>query len=242
MNDDRGHSLAEILVALTIFMVGSAAAVPALKAYIVDSKLVGAALIFKGTFRRARSIAVRSGAQTAIRFEERADGIYFALYSDGNYNTTWGVALSDGAALALVPATASAGPVAVSRRGLRSNSAWFGGPSDETPTRVVRIDPCDGATGVFKDTPVVARLSQPADPSTLSPRTFRVLDEAGEVPARVRLSRDGSVVIWQAERLLQADSQHVVTCSGLEDRRGREVSPHLSRFLVCDLARADLGT
>jgi hypothetical protein len=86
MNDDRGHSLAEILVALTIFMVGSAAAVPALKAYIVDSKLVGAALIFKGTFRRARSIAVRSGAQTAIRFEERADGIYFALYSDGNYN------------------------------------------------------------------------------------------------------------------------------------------------------------
>jgi Tfp pilus assembly protein FimT len=172
MNDDRGHSLAEILVALTIFMVGSAAAVPALKAYIVDSKLVGAALIFKGTFRRARSIAVRSGAQTAIRFEERADGIYFALYSDGNYNTTWGVALSDAAALALVPATASAGPV----------------------------------------------------------------------PARVRLSRDGSVVIWQAERLLQADSQHVVTCSGLVDRRGREVSPHLSRFLVCDLARADLGT
>ena len=156
--------------------------------------------------------------------------------------TSWGVALSDGAALALVPATASAGPVAVSRRGLRSNSAWFGGPSDETPTRVVRIDPCDGATGVFKDTPVVARLSQPADPSTLSPRAFRVLDEAGEVPARVRLSRDGSVVIWQAERLLQADSQHVVTCSGLVDRRGREVSPHLSRFLVCDLARADLGT
>jgi len=86
MNDDRGHSLAEILVALTIFMVGSAAAIPALKAYIVDSRLVGAALIFKGTFRRARSIAVRSGAKTAIRFEERADGIYFALYSDGNYN------------------------------------------------------------------------------------------------------------------------------------------------------------
>jgi hypothetical protein len=156
--------------------------------------------------------------------------------------TTWAVVLSDEAALALVPANASAGPVAVSRQGLRSNSGWFGGPSDETPTRVVRIDPSDGATGVFKDTPVVARLSQPGDPSSLSPRTFRVLDEAGEVPARVRMSRDGTVVIWQAERLLEADVPHLVTCSGLKDRRGRQVSPHLSQFVVCDLSRADLGT
>jgi len=88
----------------------------------------------------------------------------------------------------------------------------------------------------------VARLSQPGDPSSLSPRTFRVLDEAGEVPARVRMSREGTVVIWQAERLLEADVPHLVTCSGLKDRRGRQVSPHQSQFLVCDLARADLGT
>jgi len=84
--NDRGHSLAEILLALTILMLGVSTAVPALKAYIIDSRLVGAALIFKGTFRRARSIAIRSGAKTAIRFEEREDGIYFALYADGNYN------------------------------------------------------------------------------------------------------------------------------------------------------------
>ncbi len=195
----------------------------------------------RGAPRLRRLVPERGGEGDPIVLEGEGFGSGELAVRFGDV-TTWGVALSDGTAVALVPAAAPVGPVTVARQGLRSNSAWFGGPSDETPTRVVRIDPGDGATGVFKDTPVVARLSQPGDPSSLSPRTFHVLDEAGEVPAQLRMSLDGSVVIWQAGRLLEAGVLHSVACSGLKDRRGRQVSPHLSRFLVCDLARTDLGT
>jgi hypothetical protein len=59
---------------------------PALKAYTIESALIGAADIFKGEFRRARSVSIRTGRKTALRFEERDDGVYLGMYSDGNYN------------------------------------------------------------------------------------------------------------------------------------------------------------
>ena len=37
-------------------------------------------------FLKARSIATRTGVQTAIRFERRLDGVYYSLYADGNCN------------------------------------------------------------------------------------------------------------------------------------------------------------
>jgi len=154
---------------------------------------------------------------------------------------SWVVALSDRLALSVVPAGAAAGPLTVSRHGLRSNNLFFGGPSDDTPARVVRVDPMDGATGVFKDAPVVARLSLPADPSSLTAETFHVMDAEGMVPARLRVSPDASVIIWQAERLLRPDTPHFVIASGLRDQRGRSVTPHLSRFVPCDVSRGDLG-
>jgi len=83
---ERGYSLAEMLLALGVFSLLSAASVPAIKAYYVDAELVGAARVFKGTFLRARSVAACSGVQTAIRFEELPDGLYFSVYSDSNYN------------------------------------------------------------------------------------------------------------------------------------------------------------
>jgi hypothetical protein len=154
--------------------------------------------------------------------------------------TTWAVALSPREALAVVPQGAAPGPVTVSRRGLRSNSLAFGGPSDDVPGCFVRVDPADGASGVFRDTPVVARLSHPGDPGSLSEQTFHVIDGCGPIPARLRLSPDRMVVIWQAERLLEPGVPHFVISSGLQDSRGRPVLPHLSRFLPCSLARQDL--
>jgi hypothetical protein len=153
---------------------------------------------------------------------------------------TWAVALSGKTALTLVPAGARPGPVTVVRQGLRSNSVCFGGPDDEGPSRVLRVEPGDGATGVFRDTPVVARLSHPGQPESVTCETFRVLDDEGAVPAKLRLSPDGLVVIWLAQRLLAPGVNHFVVSSGLEDVRGQQVLPHLSRFLPCHLAREDL--
>jgi prepilin-type N-terminal cleavage/methylation domain-containing protein len=80
----RGFSLAELLVAIAIFMTLAAVAAPGLKAYSLHSQLVGAAREFKSRFMRCRSIAITSGRQTAIRFERTGQGVQYALYSDGN--------------------------------------------------------------------------------------------------------------------------------------------------------------
>jgi hypothetical protein len=153
---------------------------------------------------------------------------------------TWAVALSGREALTLVPSGARPGPVTVVSQGRRSNSVCFGGPHDDGPSRVLRIEPSDGATGVFRDTPVVARLSHPGRPRSVTDETFRVLDGGGVVPAQLRLSPDGLVVIWRAQRLLAPEIHHFVVSSGLEDVRGQQILPHLSRFLPCHLARDDL--
>jgi hypothetical protein len=110
------------------------------------------------------------------------------------------------------------------------------------PPLVLRVDPRDGATGVFRDTPVVACLSHAADAASLSPETFRVEEEGGHaVPGRLSLSPDRAVVIFTAGRLLQPGIAHVVTARGLRDARGLPVRPHSSRFVPCDLVIGDVS-
>jgi prepilin-type N-terminal cleavage/methylation domain-containing protein len=82
----RGFSLLEMLVVVAVILVMAAVAVPTLKAYSEEAHLLGAGRQFRGEFRLARSVAARSGVQTAIRFEQQADGTYFSVYMDGNYN------------------------------------------------------------------------------------------------------------------------------------------------------------
>ena len=85
--NDKGFSLLEMVVVLGIILVLAAFAAPALKAYSVESHILGAGRVFKWEFMKARSIAVRSGVQTAIRFEVSADGQdQYSTYSDGNGN------------------------------------------------------------------------------------------------------------------------------------------------------------
>lgn len=135
---------------------------------------------------------------------------------------------------------AAAGP-GVLRPGLRSHGSESGGPGEDGPASVVRIDPHDGAVCVFRDTPVVAHFSRPLDPAGVSSQTFRVWDDQGAVLGHVRLSPDASVLLWEADAPLAAYVHHFVISSGLRDTRGREVSPHLSRFLTCDLMRRDIS-
>jgi len=152
---------------------------------------------------------------------------------------TWAVPLDDRTAFCIVPE--GAGPaVTVSRLGLRSNTLVFGSGWGDDPTRVVRVDPADGLSCVFRDTPVLVRLSRPGNESSVSESTFRIEDTAGAVPGHARLSPDGHVVIWRGHRLLEPGVEHAVVLDGLLDQRGRPVTPHRSRFVPCTLVRAEL--
>jgi hypothetical protein len=110
----------------------------------------------------------------------------------------------------------------------------------DDPARILRVEPRDGATGVFRDTPIVASVSHPLLPSSLTAEAFAVEDEIGAVPGRPALSPDGRCVVWRAERLLVPGAAHRVTVAGLRDVRGRTMAPHRSAFVPCDLTFRDL--
>lgn len=83
---ERGYSLVEMVVVAAILMVGAAVAAPTLRAYSLESQIVGVGQKFKLSFLRARSVATRRGTYAAIRFERRAEGVFYSLYADGNAN------------------------------------------------------------------------------------------------------------------------------------------------------------
>ena len=84
---ERGHTLVETVVVVALIVTLAGIGVPWLHAYVDEARLLGAGRQFKGEFLLARSAAVRSLRQTAIRFERAADGTWFyATYADGNHN------------------------------------------------------------------------------------------------------------------------------------------------------------
>jgi len=123
--------------------------------------------------------------------------------------------------------------------------AWTGraqglaAAADEAPFGVVRVDPCDGQGGVFRDSPIVVRLSHAVEAATLPTGKLSVEDAAGPVPGRLLAAPDPRILIWRAERLLTAGTPHFVLASGFRDGRGRALRPHLSHFVPCDLSRGD---
>jgi hypothetical protein len=82
----RGHSVVELLVVLAIIMAMAAVALPLFRPMIADAHLVGAGEEFRTQFRLAASEAVRGNVYTAIRFERRNEGVWYARYRDGNHN------------------------------------------------------------------------------------------------------------------------------------------------------------
>lgn len=76
-----------MIAALTVLVTLLGLGVPWLRAYQAESRLLGAGREFRGEFRLARSMAIRSLVQTAIRFERAADGTWsYSTYVDGNHN------------------------------------------------------------------------------------------------------------------------------------------------------------
>ena len=82
----QGHTVIELLIVVAVLVILSAIAVPNLKAYVASTRVVGTGLVFKGAFRKAHAIAVARNVETALRFEEAADGWYISTYIDGNHN------------------------------------------------------------------------------------------------------------------------------------------------------------
>ena len=137
---------------------------------------------------------------------------------------------------------AASSPAILWRSGLRAGAEVPGDPEDAEPVRVLRVDPRDGAMGVFRDSPVIVRLSQPVDQASLTADAFHVEGPEGRVAGRLALSPDGCCLIWTAERLLAPDELHFVVVRGLADRHGRGVEPHITRFVPCDLVWTALFT
>lgn len=106
---------------------------------------------------------------------------------------------------------------------------------------VARVDPGDGAVGVFRDSPVLVCLSHPVDARTVSPRTVRVEDPRGPLPGSLALSPDRRVVVWRGECHFAPGVVHFIVVRGLCDARGGEVAPFTSRFVPCHVISEDLG-
>lgn len=136
----------------------------------------------------------------------------------------------------LTPPGESAG-----RAGLRVPGTVWGDTPDRAGARVLRVDPPDGARGVFRDAPVVACLSRPADTRTVSPETFVVMDDEGAVPGGVWTSLDGRVVVWTPGRLLSAGKLHCVRLAGVRDVHGRDLRVHESAFVPGNFSLNDLS-
>ena len=83
--NERGHTILEMLAAIAIILIMASVTIPYLKAYSVEAHLLAAGRTFKGEFMKARSIAVRSSAQTAIRFEDGPQGPSYSVYMAGTH-------------------------------------------------------------------------------------------------------------------------------------------------------------
>lgn len=114
------------------------------------------------------------------------------------------------------------------------------GACERAAPSILFVDPGDGATGILRDAPVALRLSAPLDPASVGPDSLRVHDDAGRVPGEARLLADGRLLVWRAARPLRALALHFVVAQGLRDRCGRDLAPHWSHFVPCDIGREDL--
>ncbi|HET9467794.1 MAG TPA: GspH/FimT family pseudopilin [Vicinamibacterales bacterium] len=100
---DKGYSLLEVLMAMTIMVIVGGAALPLAHASVDRTRAAGAARYMAGRMAMARFEAVRRSAHVALRFVQQPDGYWLQMFVDGNRN---GVLTSDIAKGVDIPITA----------------------------------------------------------------------------------------------------------------------------------------
>ncbi len=84
--NSKGYSLLEVLMAMTVMVIVSGAAIPLAHTSVDRTRAAGAASYVAGRMATARFEAVRRSAYVAIRFIEQPDGYWLQTYVDGNRN------------------------------------------------------------------------------------------------------------------------------------------------------------
>jgi Tfp pilus assembly major pilin PilA len=155
---ERGRTLLELLVVAALLLVAAAISTPYLRAYAVEAHLVGAARVFKGRFREARSIATRTGVYTAIRFEQDGAVWRYSIYADGDEDGVQAADIAAGRDRRIAgpfPLDAGSNDVAVAiNPGTPApppdSGTLSGHPIKFGPSRMVSFSPLGGATpGTF---------------------------------------------------------------------------------------------
>lgn len=82
-----GYSLLELMMVFAIIVLMASVALPNILGYRQEASLLAAAQGFRTEFMKARSVATKTNAQTAIRFETDSTGMtVYSTYVDGNWN------------------------------------------------------------------------------------------------------------------------------------------------------------
>jgi prepilin-type N-terminal cleavage/methylation domain-containing protein len=100
---NRGYSLLELLMAMTIMVIIGGAAIPLAYSSVDRSRTVAAAGYLAGRMATARLEAVRRSACVAIRFVQQADGYWMQTFVDGNRNGVLTRDITSGIDLPLTP-------------------------------------------------------------------------------------------------------------------------------------------
>ena len=83
---EKGGSLLEILVALSLAIVIAAAAIPTAQSMVHESRLRGAAFHLRGLMRQVRARAAAQACYMGVVFDEVDGDPVFTIHADGNGN------------------------------------------------------------------------------------------------------------------------------------------------------------
>ena len=112
-------------------------------------------------------------------------------------------------------------------------------PPDASPPSVTGVFPGDGAVDVSRSTTVVVSMTEPVDPSTVTPLSVSLSSAGIKVEGKLSLSSDGRLVTFDPVAALAADTSFAIEVTGaLRDRAGNGAIPFGATF---DTASASTG-
>ena len=112
-------------------------------------------------------------------------------------------------------------------------------PSSANRPSIRGVTPTQGATGVLRDSAVVATVFLPTvgagvDASTLTPANVKLIknSDGSQVPANRNTSGGGDVIVLQPTVLLDATTEYRIEIQGVKDTSGATFLPFSSSFVT----------